>query len=187
MEVCIRDQQRGGPPSKNHGPRINHQIRAHQVRLVRDDEGPEGTMSLEDAKRLAQDAGLDLVEISPTADPPVVKLIDYGKFKYMAQKKANESKKKQVVVAVKEIQFRPNIEKHDIEVKLKKIHEFLDAGDKVKLIMQFRGREMANSHIGKAKFDEILQSLLAAGAVVEDNPKMMGNRLTGMIAPGKKK
>jgi len=145
-------------------------------------------MSFEEAKKLAQDVGLDLVEISPSADPPVVKLIDYGKYKYMAQKKANESKKKQVTVALKEMQFRPNIEKHDIEVKLKKVIEFLDNGDKVKLIMQFRGREMAHSQIGKAKFDDILQILINThGAVVEDRPKMMGNRLTGMVAPGKKK
>jgi len=126
------------------------------------------------------------VEVSPNAKPPVVKLIDYGKYKYMAQKKASESKKKTATVTLKEIQFRPNIEKHDLEVKLRRAQEFIEAGDKVKMIMQFRGREMAHSHIGKAKFADILGAVKEFGDLVEAEPKMMGNRIIAMLAPSKK-
>lgn len=130
---------------------------------------------------------MDLVEVSPNAKPPVVKLIDFGKFKYEQQKRKNEAKKKQVTSQLKEIQFRPNIEKHDLEVKLKKAQKFLNQGDKVKLIMQFRGREMANPELGKEKFKGICQSVIDFGGAVESDPKMMGNRIITIIAPDKKK
>jgi translation initiation factor IF-3 len=139
------------------------------------------------ARIMAESEGLDLIEISPNAAPPVVKMMDYGKFKYQIQKKAAEAKKKQVVIDVKEIKFRPNIERHDMDVKLGRIEKFLDQGDKVKLLMQFRGREMAHKEIGLAKFDEIMKTVIDKGAIVESPSKFMGNRVIAMVAPGKKK
>lgn len=131
--------------------------------------------------------GLDLVEVSPTAKPPVVKIIDYGKFKYEQQKKANEAKKKSATVQLKEIQFRPNIETHDLETKLKRAEKFLDQNDKVKLVMQFRGREMAYRDAGMEKFKAIIQRVVEFGAATESEPKMMGNRIITILAPDKKK
>jgi len=136
---------------------------------------------------MADSEGLDLIEISPNANPPVVKMMDYGKYKYQIQKKLAEAKKKQVVIEIKEIKFRPNIEKHDLEVKLNHIEKFLEHGDKVKLLMQFRGREMAHKDLGLAKFDDIVRQILEKGAVIESPSKMMGNRVIAMVAPGKKK
>lgn len=143
-------------------------------------------VSIHEARRISEEESLDLIEVSPNAEPPVVKLMDYGKYKYQAQKKLNEAKKKQVVIDIKELKFRPNIEKHDLEVKLKKVEEFLSEGDKVKLLMQFRGREIAYSEMGMAKFKEIITATIGLGAVVESEPKMMGNRIIALIAPGKK-
>jgi translation initiation factor IF-3 len=145
-------------------------------------------VTLEQAKLIANSENLDLIEISPNAAPPVVKLMDYGKYKYQAQKKLAEAKKKQVVIDVKEIKFRPNIEKHDLEVKVNHILKFLEHGDKVKLLMQFRGREMAHKDLGMGKFNEILRQVVEkSGAMVEAEPKLMGNRVIAMVAPGKKK
>jgi translation initiation factor IF-3 len=136
---------------------------------------------------MADSEGLDLIEISPNANPPVVKMMDYGKYKYQIQKKLAEAKKKQVVIDVKEMKFRPNIEKHDLEVKVNHIEKFLEQGDKVKLLMQFRGREMAHKEIGLSKFDEIVRTVVEKGAVIEAPAKFMGNRIIAMVAPGKKK
>ncbi len=168
-------------------PRINGQIRASEIRLVGDDGHQYGVVSINEAFRISDEKGLDLVEVSPTAKPPVVKLIDFGKFKYEKQKKASEAKKKQVVIMLKEIQFRPNIEKHDQEVKLKKIEEILQNGDKVKLIMQFRGREMANKSIGLEKFDQILKNAEEMGGIIESPAKFMGNRVIAILASTAKK
>lgn len=112
--------------------------------------------------------------------------MDFGKYKYQLQKKASEAKKKQTVVQIKEIKFRPNIEAHDLEVKLKKAAKFLEQGDKIKLLMQFRGREMAHKEIGVEKFDEILKKILDMGAIIESRQKMMGNRIISMVGPVKK-
>ncbi len=147
-------ERRGGG---HKGPRINHMIRIPECRLIGDDGHQYGVIPMMEARRIAEDQGLDLVEVSPNAVPPVVKIIDYGKFKYEQQKQANEAKKKQVVVQLKEIQFRPNIEKHDLETKMKKIEGFLEDGDKVKLVMQFRGREMAYKDTGLGKFNDIIK------------------------------
>lgn len=136
---------------------------------------------------MADSEGLDLIEISPNAKPPVVKMMDYGKYKYQLQKRQAEAKKKQVIIDVKEMKFRPNIEKHDLSVKMNRIEKFLAQGDKVKLLMQFRGREMAHKEIGLAKFDEIVKSMIEKGAVLEAPAKFMGNRVIAMISPGKKK
>lgn len=141
---------------------------------------------MEQAKVIAADQGLDLVEVSPNAKPPVVKVIDYGKFKYNEQKKANELKKKQVQAQLKEIQMRPNIEAHDLETKLKRVYRFLGDGDKVKMVMQFRGREMAYRDSGLEKFKGILDEVCEYGAVVESPAKMMGNRIITILSPDKK-
>jgi translation initiation factor IF-3 len=129
---------------------------------------------------------LDLVEVSPNAKPPVVKVIDYGKFKYQQQKAANEAKKKQTQAQLKEIQFRPNIDIHDLEVKLGRAKKFIEQGDKIKMIMQFRGREMAYQRQGLEKFKGIISQVTEFGALIENEPKIMGNRIITMISPAKK-
>ena len=181
----IKDKRRGGR-TKEVGPRINDQIRIPECRLIGDDGTAYGIVKLDKAKDIADELGLDLVEVSPTAKPPVVKVIDFGKFKYDQQKKANEAKKKQAQVSLKEIQFRPNIEKHDLETKLKRAEKFIDQGDKIKMVMQFRGREMAYKDIGMAKFRDILATVEKLGSAIESNPKMMGNRIITIVAPNKK-
>ncbi|WP_417336897.1 translation initiation factor IF-3 [Halobacteriovorax marinus] len=181
----MKDKHRGGR-GKNLGPRINDQIRISECRLIGDDGTAYGVVSLDKARDIASDLGLDLVEVSPTAKPPVVKVIDYGKFKYDQQKKANEAKKKQAQVSLKEIQFRPNIEAHDLETKLKRAEKFLGQGDKIKMVMQFRGREMAYKDLGLSKFKDILATVEEMGSQVESEPKMMGNRIITIVAPTKK-
>ena len=135
------------PPTRD-GPRVNEEIRAPQVRLIDADGEMQGVMSARDAWLRAQAVGLDLLEISPNADPPVVKILDFGKFKYEQQKKRNEAKKKQKVIEIKEIKVRPNIDENDYQVKLRAMKSFIDEGDKVKVTLRFRGREMAHQEIG---------------------------------------
>ncbi len=141
---------------------------------------------MHEARRISEEVGLDLVEISPTAQPPVVKLIDFGKYKYELQKKAQEAKKKQVVVQIKEIQLRPATEQHDLETKLNQCSKFLDQGDKIKISMQFRGREMSYKDAGMEKFKAIIEQIIQMGAVVESEPKLMGNRIIAILASTKK-
>ncbi|MCP4912030.1 MAG: translation initiation factor IF-3 [Oligoflexia bacterium] len=175
-----------GRQQQDRGPRINDAIRVPEVRLIGDDGNAYGVVSLDEAKRIAEEQGLDLVEVSPNAKPPVVKVIDYGKFKYEQQKKANEAKKKQATSQLKEIQLRPNIEAHDLETKLKRAYKFLNQGDKVKMLMQFRGREMAYRDAGMEKFKAIIEGVVEYGAQIESEPKMMGNRIITILAPDKK-
>jgi translation initiation factor IF-3 len=141
-----------------------------------------GVLSLDDALRKAEEFGLDLVEVSPNADPPVCKILDYGKFKYEAQKKKNEAKKKQKVIEVKEIKLRPNIEEHDFQTKMRNVNRFLTDGDKVKLTMRFRGREMAHQEIGLNVLKRV-QEDLGDVAKVEAHPKMEGRQMTMVVAP----
>jgi translation initiation factor IF-3 len=157
------------------------------VRLIGANGEQYGVVTILEANRLAQEVGLDLVEVSPSAKPPVVKIIDYGKFKYQQQKKLSEAKKKQVTIQLKEIQFRPSIDEHDLNTKLKKAEKFLEDGDKVKLIMQFRGREMAHKDIGIEKFKSIVKAVEEMGATPESDPRMMGNRIMTICAVQKKK
>ncbi|MBI2520987.1 MAG: translation initiation factor IF-3 [Bdellovibrio sp.] len=184
-----KDGQTGfgaGPRKKEQGPRINHQIRVPEVRLIGEDGHPYGIVSMDEARRIAEGLGVDLIEISPNAVPPVVKAIDYGKYKYTLQKKINEAKKKQVVVLLKEIQFRPNIDTHDIETKVRHAEKFLGNGDKIKLVMQFRGREMAYKDLGMEKFNKIINMIIELGGILESPPKFMGNRVFAMMCPDKK-
>lgn len=141
---------------------------------------------MSEARRISDEHGLDLVEVSPTAQPPVVKLIDFGKYKYELQKKAQEAKKKQIVIQLKEVQLRPNIEQGDLETKLNHCRKFLEQGDKIKISMQFRGREMSYRDAGMEKFKAIIAQITEMGATVEADPKLMGNRIIAILASTKK-
>jgi translation initiation factor IF-3 len=169
------------PPVKD-GPRINDLIESRSVRLVGADGEMIGVVSIHEANDAARDAGLDLVEISPNADPPVCKLLDYGRFKYEAQKKKNEARKKQKVIEVKEIKLRPGIETHDYEIKLKAARKFLDNGDKVKVTMRFRGRELAHQDIGAKVLVKVREELDPL-AKVEQMPRMEGRQMVMVVAP----
>ena len=141
-----------------------------------------GVVSLRDALFAAEEAGLDLVEVSPNADPPVCKILDYGKYKYEAQKKANEARKKQKIIEVKEIKLRPNIDEHDYDIKMKAIRRFLEEGDKVKVTMRFRGREMAHQDIGMNVLVKVRDTLEDLGKV-EQMPKLEGKQMIMVLAP----
>lgn len=141
-----------------------------------------GVVSLRDALYAAEEAGLDLVEVSPNADPPVCKILDYGKYKYEAQKKANEARKKQKVIEVKEIKLRPNIDDHDYEIKMKAMRKFLEEGDKVKVTMRFRGREMAHQDIGMNVLVKVRDQLEDLGKV-EQMPRLEGKQMIMVLAP----
>ncbi len=141
-----------------------------------------GVLSLHEALAQAEQFGLDLVEVSPNADPPVCKILDFGKFKYEAQKKKNEAKKKQKVIEVKEIKMRPNIDDHDYQTKMRAVNRFLEEGDKVKLTMRFRGREMAHQEIGLNVLKRV-QDDLGEVAKVESHPKLEGRQMIMVVAP----
>ncbi len=141
-----------------------------------------GVISKEEGLEIALDAGLDLVEVSPNADPPVCKVLDYGKYKYEAQKKANEARKKQKVIDVKEIKMRPGIDEHDYQVKMRSVRRFLEDGDKVKMTIRFRGREMAHQDLGMKVLDRIREEIDEM-AKVEQLPKSEGRLMTMVIAP----
>ena len=150
------------------------------------DNEPIGIVSLMEALRMAGDADVDLVEISPTAVPPVCRLIDYGKFKYAEQKRAAEAKAKQKVIEVKEVKFRPGTDDGDYNIKLRNIRRFLDDGDKCKITLRFRGREITHQELGLALLARIRDEL-ADSIIVEQFPKLEGRQMIMMIAPGKRK
>ena len=173
------------PPQKEEGNKINHRIDAREVRLIGADGQNVGVVPTRQALAMAEEANLDLVEISPDAVPPVAKILDYGKFKFQEQKRAAEARKKQKVIEIKEIKMRPMIDDHDYDVKMKAIRRFFEEGDKVKITLRFRGREMAHQEIGMAQLRRV-SSDLAELAVVEQFPKMEGRQLVMMLAPKKK-
>ncbi|MFN9092030.1 MAG: translation initiation factor IF-3 [Alphaproteobacteria bacterium] len=164
------------------GPRINDEIRVPQVRLIDDAGEMIGVMSAREALIRAYDVGLDLVEISPNAVPPVCKILDYGKYKYEQQKKANEARKKQKVVEIKEIKVRPNIDDHDYDVKMKQMKNFIGEGDKVKVTLRFRGREMAHQELG-VKVLERIRNDLNELVKVEQMPKLENRQMVMVVAP----
>lgn len=168
-------------PSKDKGPRINDRITAIEVRLVDEEGEMQGVVSTSKALKLAEEAGLDLVEVSPNAEPPVCKILDYGKYKYEQQKKANEARKKQKIIDVKEIKIRPGIEKHDYEVKMRNARRFLEEGDKVKVTMRFRGREMAHKDIGLNLLKK-MQDELADVSNPELHPRLEGRQMIMVLA-----
>ena len=164
------------------GPRVNEQIEAEKVRFVNADGEMVGVISKEEGIEIAFEAGLDLVEVSPNADPPVCKVLDYGKYKYEAQKKANEARKKQKIIDIKEIKMRPGIDEHDYQVKMRSVRRFLDEGDKVKMTIRFRGREMAHQELGMKVLDRVREDVDEL-AKVEQFPKSEGRLMTMVIAP----
>jgi translation initiation factor IF-3 len=173
---------RTAPPVQKDGPRINEEIRVREVHLIDKDGANKGTIPVSEALTLAQEAGLDLVEISPNATPPVCKLLDYGKYKYHEQKKAAEARKKQKVVEVKEIKFRPMIDDHDYDVKMRSMLRFFEEGDKVKVTLRFRGREMAHQELG-TKLLERVKDDTAKLAKVEQDARFEGRQMVMVLAP----
>jgi translation initiation factor IF-3 len=169
------------PPVKD-GPRINDDIRVPKVLLIDQHGEKQGVMPTSSALEAAEEAGLDLVEIVPNADPPVCKILDIGKFKYEAQKKRNEARKKQKVIDVKEIKLRPGIDEHDYDVKMRAVGRFLEEGDKVKVTMRFRGREMVHQELG-AQVLERVRTQFDAAAKVEQFPRLEGRQMVMVLAP----
>jgi len=165
--------------------RINGEINAPEVRLVGIEAEPLGIVSITEAMRMAEEAEIDLVEIAPTAKPPVCRLMDYGKFKYKESKKAHEAKLKQKQIQVKEIKFRPGTDEGDYLIKLRNLTRFLTEGDKTKITLRFRGREMAHQELGVALLKRVEADLATLG-VVEQWPKMEGRQMVMIIAPKKK-
>ncbi|RAI43323.1 translation initiation factor IF-3 [Rhodoplanes roseus] len=173
---------RAPPPVQKDGPRVNDEIRVREVHLIDKDGANRGNIPIAEALRLAQEAGLDLVEIAPNAAPPVCKLLDYGKFKYQEQKKAAEARKRQKIVEVKEVKFRPMIDDHDYEVKMRAMHRFFEEGDKVKVTLRFRGREMAHQELGFQLLNRVKEDTTKL-AKVEQDPKMEGRQMVMVLAP----
>lgn len=161
---------------------MNHRIRIPKIRVIASDGSQLGVLDTKEALRIAGDEGLDLVEISPNAEPPVCKIMDYGKYKYEQQKKTQENKKKQTKVALKEVKLRPNTDVHDLGFKLKHARRFLEGKDKAKISMQFRGREMAHIDRGKETMKKIIEELADVGTP-EREPKMEGRTLTMILMP----
>jgi len=156
-----------------------------EVRLIGADGSQVGIVPLQQAQDMAREKDLDLVEISPTANPPVCKVMDYGKYVFQLKKKSGEAKKKQKVIIVKEVQFRPRIDEHDFDFKKNNIVRFLQHGDKVKCTVRFRGREMTHMELGRAVLDRLLAEIKEVGAPENTNPDVQGNRMTMVIAPVK--
>lgn len=156
------------------------------MRVINHDGEQLGVISISDALRRAQEADLDLVEVAASANPPVCKIIDYGKFRYDQTKREKESKKAQHVIKVKEVKLKPNIDTHDLETKMRKAKDFLTKGNKVKITCTFRGREMAHTEIGFKLVKEVLEELEEV-ATVESPPKMLGRMIQAVLAPGGKK
>ena len=169
------------PPNRE-GPRVNQEIDSRSIRLVDADGEMVGVVSLREGLEMAREAGLDLVEVSPNADPPVCKILDFGKYKYEIQKKRNEARKKQKVIEVKEIKLRPNIDDNDYMVKMRSMRKFLEEGDKVKVTMRFRGREMAHQDIGLKVLDKVREELDDLGKV-EQFPRVEGRQMVMVMAP----
>lgn len=179
--TTIRRPFKADAPTKD-GPRANREIRVPRVQLI-DSEGANlGVVQTDQALRMAEEAGLDLVEISPNAEPPVCKILDLGKLKYATQKKAAEARKKQKIVEVKEIKMRPNIDTHDYEVKMKAMNRFFEDGDKVKVTLKFRGREMAHQELGLKLLLQVKDDTQAV-AKVEAEPKLEGRQMMMVLAP----
>ena len=141
-----------------------------------------GILTIDDALRKADEFGLDLVELQPNAEPPVVKILDYGKYKYQAQKRASEARKKQKIIDVKEIKLRPNIDSHDYDVKMRSVRKFLESGDKVKITLRFRGREMAHVELGSQLLERVREDF-EEEAKIESLPKMEGRQMIMVLAP----
>jgi translation initiation factor IF-3 len=173
---------RAPPPVQKDGPRVNEEIRVREVQLIDQTGHNHGPTAIEAALAKAQEAGLDLVEIAPNSSPPVCKLLDYGKYKYQAQKKAAEARKKQKVVEVKEIKLRPMIDDHDYDVKMRAMQRFFEEGDKVKVTLRFRGREMAHQELGTQLLNRVKDDT-AKFAKVEMDARFEGRQMVMVLTP----
>ena len=173
---------RGAPEREQSGPRINDSIRAREVRLIDENGQNVGVVSRFDAQAKANEAGLDLVEISPDAEPPVCKILDFGKYKYQEQKRAAEARKNQKIVEIKEIKMRPGIDDHDYDVKMRSMQRFFQEGDKVKVTLRFRGREMAHQHLGMDVLKRVKADVEPI-AKVESEPRFEGRQMVMVLAP----
>jgi translation initiation factor IF-3 len=168
--------------SKADEPRVNGQINSASIRLVDQNGNMVGVVSAAEGMKMAETAGLDLVEISPGASPPVCKILDYGKYRYEAQKKAHEARRKQKVIQIKEIKLRPTIDKHDLAIKIRNIIGFLEEGDKVRITLRFRGREMDHQQLGAQVLDRV-QEALKEHAKIESPPRTEGKQISMMVGP----
>ena len=180
--IVPRRFQGNAPAPAKDGPRINDEITSKTVLLIGDDGHKYGEIGLDEALALGEEKGFDVVEVSPENKPPVCKLMDYGKYKYEQQKKANEARKKQKVIDVKEIKLRPGIDEHDYDVKMRAVGRFLEEGDKVKVTMRFRGREMVHQELG-AQVLERVRTQFDAAAKVEQFPRLEGRQMVMVLAP----
>jgi len=185
--TAVRSQLNGGelPISSSEEPRINERIRAARCRLIGVDGSQLGIFTLDDAMRIADDQGLDLVEIAAAADPPVCRIMDYGKYKYEQTQKAKLARKHQTKVEIKEIKFRPKIDTHDYETKKRHVVRFLEAGAKVKVTIMFRGREMVHAERGLAILERLAEDVSEL-ATIENQPKLEGRNMHMLIQPIKK-
>lgn len=169
---------------KKEGPRSNDEISVPEVQLIDAEGENHGVVSIDKARQIASEQGLDLVEISPNNNPPICKVLDFGKYKYQSQKKAAEARKKQKTQDVKEIKMRPNIDTHDYEVKMRAVEKFLGEGDKVKVTLRFRGREMAHQELGMQLLERVREQI-ADIAKIEAEPKLEGRQMMMVVAPAK--
>tara|TARA_R100000789_G_scaffold63408_3_gene60164 strand:+ start:2153 stop:2782 length:630 start_codon:yes stop_codon:yes gene_type:complete len=182
---AIARRPHNAPPTRETGPRINDRIRCDEIRLIGADGENVGLITPQRALEMAEEAGLDLVEISPSATPPVCKIMDFGKYKYEQQKREAEARKKQHIIEIKEIKFRPGTDTHDYDVKMRSVVKFLQGGDKVKITLRFRGREMAHQDLGRQLLERIADDIKEVGRV-ENMPKMEGRQMIMVIGPGPK-
>ncbi|MDE0970341.1 MAG: translation initiation factor IF-3 [Octadecabacter sp.] len=178
----IARRPHNAPPQRDTGPRVNERIRATEIRLIGADGENAGVVTPERAMQMAEEAGLDLVEISPNAAPPVCKIMDFGKFKYETQKREAEARKKQKIIEIKEVKFRPNTDINDYDVKMRNVYKFLENGDKVKVTLRFRGREMAHQNLGRELLERVADDTKDQGKV-ENFPKMEGRQMVMLIGP----
>ncbi|WP_074854939.1 translation initiation factor IF-3 [Thioclava dalianensis] len=178
----IARRPHNAPPTRDTGPRVNGRIRANEIRLIGAEGENVGVVTPQEAMGMAEEAGLDLVEISPNANPPVCKIMDFGKFKYEQQKREAEARKKQKIIEIKEVKFRPGTDVHDYEVKMRNVIKFLENGDKVKVTLRFRGREMAHQNLGLELLNRVRDDVGELGKV-ESMPRLEGRQMVMMIGP----
>lgn len=183
-EATIARENTNAPVRDDDGPRINEDIRVREVRLIDENGDNRGIVSIQEALRIADDAGLDLIEISPQAVPPVCKVLDYGKYKYELQKRKAEAKKNQKIVEIKELKLRPMIDTHDYEVKVKQARKFLGEGNKVKFTMRYKGRELSANDMGREILNRLLDDLEGI-CRLESEPKLEGKQMMMIVAPEK--
>jgi translation initiation factor IF-3 len=182
MEATIVKDNLNAPVREDDGPRVNEGIREKEVRLIDENGENVGVVPIKEALSMAREAGLDLIEISPNATPPVAKILDFGKYKYEMQKRKHEAKKNQKIVHIKELKLRPMIEEHDYQVKLKQSKKFLKEGDKVKFTMRYKGREMSANDMGKSVLNRLLEDLEGL-CKVDSEPKTDGRQMMMVVSP----